>query len=500
MHANRIKLACLISVFLFSSLLAVVEQSHARKFKIAIGELDALGVGETLAQITSELLRTELFKTGYFEVTERKQMEKIMKEQEFQLSGATQEDIVKIGNLLAVELIVMGSISRLGKRLFISIRLVDVEEARVRGAEKVDALGEEEIPEALEILAKNISKAIPLRGKVVEFERDMDEVIINLGRLDQMEKGRKLLVQRLGKLYKDESTGEIYGRSRIEVAVVEIRNVMGKSLSSASILKEYKDIQVGDIVVIWEGTAEEILKPKPKAKEIREERAEAERLERQRLEAEAERLERERLEAEAERLERERREAEGERLKRERRELERLKAEIEREKLEVERKRLEAEKKKLELAKLPPEPKYTPPVSKPKDVAHDGTFIAYASGVVRDTKTGLEWIAGPDRNTTWYTAKSWVESLSIDGGGWRMPTREELKSLYQKGAGKRNMTPLLKTTGWFVWSGETYTYRSSPGTSPSSPATNNGSWPGSPATPTSSAGPLRCVPVDDLII
>lgn len=323
MYANRIKLACLISVFLFSSLLAVVEQSHARKFKIAIGELDALGVDETLAQITSELLRTELFKTGYFEVTERKQMEKIMKEQEFQLSGATQEDIVKIGNLLAVELIVMGSISALGKRLFISIRLVDVEEARVRAAERVDALGEEEIPEAVETLAKNISKAIPLRGKVVEFERDMDEVIINLGRLDQMEKGRKLLVQRLGKLYKDESTGEVYGRSRIEVALVEIRNVMGKSLSSASILKEYKDIQVGDIVVIWEGTIEEI--PKPKVEEIPKKRAEEERLEQ------------------------------------ERRELERLKAEIERKKLEAERKRLEAEKAK------PPPP--TPKKPKKKRLA-----------------------------------------------------------------------------------------------------------------------------------
>ncbi len=95
-------------------------------------------------------------------------------------------------------------------------------------------------------------------------------------------------------------------------------------------------------------------------------------------------------------------------------------------------------------------------VEKPKvaPTSETGRFILCSSGVVRDTKTGLEWIAGPDRGTTWYQAKSWVESLSIDGGGWRMPTVEELKSLYQKGAGTRNMTPLLKTTGWWVWSGE----------------------------------------------
>jgi len=36
-----------------------------------------------------------------------------------------------------------------------------------------------------------------------------------------------------------------------------------------------------------------------------------------------------------------------------------------------------------------------------------------------------------------------------------MPTMKELKTLYKKGVGKRNMTPLLKTKGWYLWSGET---------------------------------------------
>ena len=32
---------------------------------------------------------------------------------------------------------------------------------------------------------------------------------------------------------------------------------------------------------------------------------------------------------------------------------------------------------------------------------------------------------------------------------------DELAALYKKGTGDRNMTPLLKTTGYWVWSGET---------------------------------------------
>jgi len=85
----------------------------------------------------------------------------------------------------------------------------------------------------------------------------------------------------------------------------------------------------------------------------------------------------------------------------------------------------------------------------------DIRFIGLPNGVVRDTKTELEWVAGPDKDTNCYDAKQWVRSLAINGAGWQMPTIKKLKTLYQDGKGNRNMTPLLKTTGWRVWSGET---------------------------------------------
>ena len=90
-----------------------------------------------------------------------------------------------------------------------------------------------------------------------------------------------------------------------------------------------------------------------------------------------------------------------------------------------------------------------------KIVKGHGIYVAYANGVVRDTKTWLEWKVGPDKDMNWNEAKSWVESLNLDGGGWRMPTMDELEGLYKKAPRYRNMTPLLKTTGLWVWSGET---------------------------------------------
>ncbi len=87
-----------------------------------------------------------------------------------------------------------------------------------------------------------------------------------------------------------------------------------------------------------------------------------------------------------------------------------------------------------------------------KVIDEGSRFISCDNGVVEDKKTGLKWIAGPDKDTDWYQTKSWMENLSDKDGCWRMPAVEELKTLYMEGAGTRNMNPLLETTGWWIWS------------------------------------------------
>ena len=70
---------------------------------------------------------------------------------------------------------------------------------------------------------------------------------------------------------------------------------------------------------------------------------------------------------------------------------------------------------------------------------------------LKSATLGLEWIPGPDRDTTWDQARAWVQNLSIDGGGWRMPTIKELKTLHQQG----DTFLLSNTTGRWVWSNST---------------------------------------------
>jgi len=93
----------------------------------------------------------------------------------------------------------------------------------------------------------------------------------------------------------------------------------------------------------------------------------------------------------------------------------------------------------------------TKQVKDPNVVGRDGTFIAYANGIIYDTKSGLEWY--PGKVVTWRSAKAWVQELSINGGGWRMPTVRELKTFYRNvyNSNKEYNNPLIKKGNWHIW-------------------------------------------------
>ncbi len=234
----------------------------SEKPRLAVADLEAIGVDKNLARTTSELLRTELFKTGYFSVMERSQMERLLEEWKLHLSGVTEkEDIVKIGEILVVQYFVIGSINRLGQNYIINIRLVDVEKAKLIAAETVEVQHESEILGAVRTLARKIIELTPLRGKVVRVKGN--EVLLSLGSQDRVEPGMVLRVQRLGETFKDPSTGRVIGREVIEVGVLRLTKIINEELSSATVVEDYGRIEVGDIVTLWVGAPAFQERPKP---------------------------------------------------------------------------------------------------------------------------------------------------------------------------------------------------------------------------------------------
>lgn len=100
---------------------------------IAVFNLDARGVSDIEAKAITDRLRIELQKSGEYRLLERDMMNMILEEQSFQLSGACSEAscLVEVGQLLAVNKIAGGSVTKIGSLFTIEVRIIDVETGEI---------------------------------------------------------------------------------------------------------------------------------------------------------------------------------------------------------------------------------------------------------------------------------------------------------------------------------------------------------------------------------
>lgn len=99
---------------------------------IAVLEFLGKNVPEAEASALTDRLRIELFRTKRFKVLERELMDRILKEQGFQLAECTSDEcIIEMGQLIGVEQVVAGSVSRVGDVYSVAARIVSVETAEI---------------------------------------------------------------------------------------------------------------------------------------------------------------------------------------------------------------------------------------------------------------------------------------------------------------------------------------------------------------------------------
>jgi TolB-like protein len=136
---NKCFLGFFILLCLCSNLFAG-DSTTKSKLTIAVVDLDNMkGVDREDAIVLSERLRSELYETGKYIVVERKQMEKILAEQGFSLTGCVDNMCyVKAGRILGVSLIVVGSVSNIEGMYSITTRIVDVETAEYKNTAILD--------------------------------------------------------------------------------------------------------------------------------------------------------------------------------------------------------------------------------------------------------------------------------------------------------------------------------------------------------------------------
>ncbi len=115
------------SLILFVSLFFLFNDSYsAVKQTIAVLDFESIGSEEHLGKAVSEIIRTELIDTNKYRVVERAQINKTISEQKFQKSGLIDDkSAVELGKLLGADLIVIGSVVKIGTSYTINSRLID---------------------------------------------------------------------------------------------------------------------------------------------------------------------------------------------------------------------------------------------------------------------------------------------------------------------------------------------------------------------------------------
>ncbi len=128
--------------------------------KLAILSFEARGVAPEVADIAVSSLSNALANVDYVTVVERKRIETILKEQQFQLSGLTEEEGVSVGRILKADVIMLGSVGKLGTSIVFSARLISVETGKVlKGREVVcEECRDQDMYDAITMLVSTIAQ------------------------------------------------------------------------------------------------------------------------------------------------------------------------------------------------------------------------------------------------------------------------------------------------------------------------------------------------------
>jgi len=132
---------------------------------LAVAEFSAQGVSASDAAVIADMVRNELVKQGSFAIVEKANMDKILAEQAFQQSGCTtQECAVKLGRILNVKYLVVGSFGKLLNQYVLSFRVIETETAMIvySGDEK-GLSTQRDVANAVTALTKRLVKALARR-------------------------------------------------------------------------------------------------------------------------------------------------------------------------------------------------------------------------------------------------------------------------------------------------------------------------------------------------
>jgi TolB-like protein len=128
---------------------------------VAVADLSAQGVSASDAAMITDMIRNAMVQKHLFNVIEKANMDRILAEQAFQQSGCTTEECaVKLGKLLNVNRMVMGSFGKLLTRYIVSVRVVNVENGKILFSDEATGDNVDQLMGQTKAMAERVAKGI----------------------------------------------------------------------------------------------------------------------------------------------------------------------------------------------------------------------------------------------------------------------------------------------------------------------------------------------------
>lgn len=247
-----------------------------RRIGVVAFEVTAPYAQGRLGDTATDILITELTKTGKFIVVERSKLEKLLDEQKLGQTGAIDANTAaKVGKILGLNAILTGSVSQFGVKkegkdfivtqskqqiveCTVDVRVVDTETGQVLFADSGKGTVRKASGSVLGMGNKSkydeTLEGEALRAAIVEFMDNLtsqvnkkpwscrvaavDEgtVYLNAGVESGLEVGQKLNVFSQGREIKDPTTGLVIGRTEKQVASGKVASFFGDDGSILSII------------------------------------------------------------------------------------------------------------------------------------------------------------------------------------------------------------------------------------------------------------------------
>lgn len=222
------------------------------RLSIAVLPFENKGGDPGLSGMVQDKMITSLYSLKRFKIIERSQIDKVLGEQKLGMTGAIdQNKAVKVGKLIGVDAILIGSVTSGDRGTGMDARLIDTENGTIITAK--DALSDRNTLSDIRTMAQDIAiqiyNDVPLvEGYVIKLE--LTKCILDVGSGKGMRKGMKMVVYKEGDAITHPVTGEIMGKTVTKLGELLLTEVQERMSEAEIVVKETgQTIAMGNKVV-----------------------------------------------------------------------------------------------------------------------------------------------------------------------------------------------------------------------------------------------------------